>query len=1294
MKNDLEKNGLRVFDDGPSSSEAWGTRSREGVTTSKVTLVLLSPDALQADHIVSDVRLAQDLNRPLIPVISRSFDINSLRSTELSQLVEIQILDMSRGKYEDNLIRLTEIIESLLAPPEGDNQAPTRKTQKRAASKSAAQSQTNLEEAPVDGAESSGEAGKPGWVRVTHEHNARGGPGLSYPITGKLEKDTLVEILEVQEPIKGETWGRIDPTQWVALGSGSLMRLPEPERPTKKYEYRQRGVVLRVAFSDKGWRMEGVDGLLVGSSLTLSGPDLSFFRSILDDIPSEEARADLKIYLQKHAETLPGTESPALIRLPPELVQILLPYSPPGKAKIVAAISSAPKIFDDEQQGEDYAQGLIKNAVSFAGQNEISHLVMPVLGSPSAAHIERTIQTLMRLPAYGSLKNITIVTISSVVANAARKHFRELEARDNNTLLNNRAQAVKNDKAQGDDQLGVKEEVDALTDTLLLRDVEPPVAVGVMGGWGSGKSFVMYLISKRVEETRAKKVKKGWPEPGKEKDPEIPSYVGHIYQINFNAWTYTKSNLWASLMDTIFSTLSWQLQLEQFLAHKDLKESDKIPELGVLQPCLLNGGNIYKKIYEEGYQPARDKDLNQAEMENLAFWSRKLLSKNLLWHVMRSRNEDTLKDLRENEEKLAYLKARREALEKNRVVEKYTPAVFKDDPLAKPAYLELLKTTLLGFVSDALGKSIRNELKAQNLGEKKLQDLKKETLDLLKGYQGLLAAFRQNKYYVYAAASFAILTLALPYVFAAFGQPILDHGVTKLVAFLAAAAPVVQAFVTRARKVLEFEQETQKAFEKAYETQRKRQADEIVADGTKTMDEKVAALEEAIRKGSLPALDALIALRESEIEQQRQQVGSSAKYASLLEFIQSRLDAATYETQLGLMHQVRKDIDELTYSLVENANPDIFPRGKPRVMLYIDDLDRCPPPRVVEVLEAVQLLLSTKLFIVVLGLDTRYVTRALEKEYKEILQHEGDPSGLDYIEKIIQIPYRVRPVEQKGLQKYLQTQMEIVADAAPATSAAENATGAGLQATGASPSASGASQPSGLPASGSGGRTMPGMEHKPSGAGMDEPGAEDEEETVEVDLPPEVIQFKPEDLADLTACCGRIALTPRSIKRLVNVLKLMKIFWFRTDQTTDFAERDRKRPVKQAVIALLALSSAYPEVMRETFVYFENLFRQGREQTELFQALNNVRLPPESVHEITWQFQKYKNDVEALMAITGEGQASFGQIKLGELGMTTFDLVRSFSFVGDPVYWGDGEDEQTRTAAQHPARRVVKINPN
>ena len=108
-------------------------------------------------------------------------------------------------------------------------------------------------------------------------------------------------------------------------------------------------------------------------------------------------------------------------------------------------------------------------------------------------------------------------------------------------------------------------------------------------------------------------------------------------------------------------------------------------------------------------------------------------------------------------------------------------------------------------------------------------------------------------------------------------------------------------------------------------------------------------------------------------------------------------------------------------------------------------------------------------------------------------------------------------------------------------------------------------------------------------------------------------------------------------------------------------------------MCLLALSSAYPEVMREVFVQLDILYRQERVQTDLFTALNNIVLPPGSADELSWQHKKYKGDLAALKSITGNGQDNFGQLTLQELMLSTFNIVRSFSFVGDPVYWTDGE---------------------
>ena len=55
-----------------------------------------------------------------------------------------------------------------------------------------------------------------------------------------------------------------------------------------------------------------------------------------------------------------------------------------------------------------------------------------------------------------------------------------------------------------------------------------------------------------------------------------------------------------------------------------------------------------------------------------------------------------------------------------------------------------------------------------------------------------------------------------------------------------------------------------------------------------------------------------------------------------------------------------------------------------RIVLYIDDLDRCPPRRVVEVLEAVHLMLALELFVVVVAVDARWLIRSLEYHYREL----------------------------------------------------------------------------------------------------------------------------------------------------------------------------------------------------------------------------------------------------------------------------------------------------------------------
>ncbi len=86
------------------------------------------------------------------------------------------------------------------------------------------------------------------------------------------------------------------------------------------------------------------------------------------------------------------------------------------------------------------------------------------------------------------------------------------------------------------------------------------------------------------------------------------------------------------------------------------------------------------------------------------------------------------------------------------------------------------------------------------------------------------------------------------------------------------------------------------------------------------------------------------------------------------------------------------------------------------IILYVDDLDRCPPSRVVEVLQAMHLLLALPLFVVVVGVDPRRLLRSLQTHYRALLQTQAVTRSADgdrsywastpqnYVEKIFQIP--------------------------------------------------------------------------------------------------------------------------------------------------------------------------------------------------------------------------------------------------------------------------------------------------
>lgn len=83
-----------------------------------------------------------------------------------------------------------------------------------------------------------------------------------------------------------------------------------------------------------------------------------------------------------------------------------------------------------------------------------------------------------------------------------------------------------------------------------------------------------------------------------------------------------------------------------------------------------------------------------------------------------------------------------------------------------------------------------------------------------------------------------------------------------------------------------------------------------------------------------------------------------------------------------------------------------------RIVVLVDDLDRCSPKQVLSVIEAIRLFLNAKEFVFVLAMDCGVVTQAIGEHYKFMCQHpwERREMGREYLDKIIQVPFHLPPL--------------------------------------------------------------------------------------------------------------------------------------------------------------------------------------------------------------------------------------------------------------------------------------------
>lgn len=89
-----------------------------------------------------------------------------------------------------------------------------------------------------------------------------------------------------------------------------------------------------------------------------------------------------------------------------------------------------------------------------------------------------------------------------------------------------------------------------------------------------------------------------------------------------------------------------------------------------------------------------------------------------------------------------------------------------------------------------------------------------------------------------------------------------------------------------------------------------------------------------------------------------------------------------------------------------------------RIVVLIDDLDRCSTETIIGTLEAIKLFLFTKNTTFILGADERLIKYAVRRRFPEI-QGDSLEVGRDYLEKLIQYPIRIPPLNTLELTTYI-----------------------------------------------------------------------------------------------------------------------------------------------------------------------------------------------------------------------------------------------------------------------------------
>jgi iron(II)-dependent oxidoreductase len=122
-----------------------------------------------------------------------------------------------------------------------------------------------------------------------------------------------------------------------------------------------------------------------------------------------------------------------------------------------------------------------------------------------------------------------------------------------------------------------------------------------------------------------------------------------------------------------------------------------------------------------------------------------------------------------------------------------------------------------------------------------------------------------------------------------------------------------------------------------------------------------------------------------------------------------------YKEKLGFYDTFQKFFDDLLWTYLKwrpkVCTDETIDEEKGVLVIFIDDLDRCPPEKILKVLETIKLFMDKKGCIFVIGAANDIIERALEGTYKE--------NASKFMDKIVQVTFNLPQIPVEDFESFI-----------------------------------------------------------------------------------------------------------------------------------------------------------------------------------------------------------------------------------------------------------------------------------